>query len=51
MWVFNLSVAAFAFFFVPPSLTCAVADMGSLVTVSVLGGAALVIGTLTLRLR
>src|SRR6266446_2091801 len=51
MWVFNLSVAAFAFFCVPPSLTCAVADMGSLVTVSVLGGAALVIGTLTLRLR
>jgi two-component system, OmpR family, sensor histidine kinase KdpD len=51
MWVFNLSVAAFAFFFVPPSLTCAVADMGSLVTVSVLGGAALVISTLTLRLR
>ena len=51
MWVFNLSVAAFACFFVPPSLTCAVADMGSLVTVSVLGGAALVISTLTLRLR
>src|SRR5882724_8714627 len=51
MWACSLSVAAFAFFFVPPSLTCAVADMGSLVTVSVLGGAALVISTLTLRLR
>jgi two-component system, OmpR family, sensor histidine kinase KdpD len=51
MWVFSLSVGACACFFVPPSLTCAVADMASLVTVSVMVGAALVISTPTLRLR
>src|SRR6266446_7498985 len=43
MWASLLSVAAFAFFFVPPYLTCAVADMGSLVTVSIMLCAALVI--------
>ena len=34
MWASILSVAAFAVFFVPPYLTFAVADMGSLVTFS-----------------
>src|SRR2546428_4293389 len=50
MWASILSVAAFAFFFVPPYLTFAVADMGSLVTVSIMLCAALVISTLTIRL-
>src|SRR6266851_5799500 len=50
MWASLLSVAAFAFFFVPPYLTFAVADMGSLVTVSIMLCAALVISTLTIRL-
>ena len=51
MWASILSVAAFDFFFVPPYLTFAVADMGSLVTFSIILCAALVISTLTIRLR
>jgi len=50
MWASILSVAAFAFFFVPLYLTFAVADMGSLVTFSVMIFAALVISMLTIRL-
>ena len=50
MWASILSVAAFAFFFVPSYLTFAVADLGSLVTLSIMVCAALVISTLTIRL-
>ena len=50
MWASILSVAAFAFFFVPPYPTFAVADMASLVTFSVMLCAALVISMLTIRL-
>ena len=50
MWASLLSVAAFDFFFVPPYLTFAVADMGSLVTFSIMLCAALVISTLTICL-
>ena len=46
-----LSVAAFDFFFVPPYLTLRVADTQYLVTFAVMLGVALVIGTLTVRIR
>ncbi|MEW6337452.1 MAG: sensor histidine kinase KdpD [Acidobacteriota bacterium] len=46
-----LSVAAFDFFFVPPSLTFAVADSQYLVTFAVMLAVALVISDLTARLR
>src|SRR5256712_5122755 len=51
LWTSVLSVAAFDFFFVPPYLTFAVADMQYLVTFSVMLFVALVISTLTVRLR
>ncbi len=46
-----LSVAAFDFFFVPPYLTFAVRDTQYLVTFAVMLGTALLIATLTARLR
>lgn len=46
-----LSVAAFDFFFVPPTLTFAVSDTQYLITFLVMLGVALLIGTLTVRLR
>src|SRR5262245_13854032 len=51
IWASILSVAAFDFFFVPPYLTFAVADMAYLVTFTVMLFVALVISTLTVRLR
>ena len=45
------SVAAFDFFFVPPHLTFGVSDTQYLVTFGVMLVVALVIGTLTARLR
>ncbi|HSX81007.1 MAG TPA: sensor histidine kinase KdpD [Candidatus Saccharimonadia bacterium] len=51
IWASVLSVAAFDFFFVPPYLTFAVADMAYLVTFIVMLFVALVISTLTIRLR
>ncbi len=50
MWASLLSVAAFAFFFVPPYPTFAVADMASLVTFSIMLFSSLFIITLTIRL-
>jgi two-component system sensor histidine kinase KdpD len=46
-----LSVAAFDFFFIPPHLTFAVSDTQYLVTFAVMLVTALVISTLTVRLR
>jgi two-component system, OmpR family, sensor histidine kinase KdpD len=46
-----LSVAAFDFFFVPPYLTFAVSDVEYVITFSVMLLVALVISTLTVRLR
>ena len=46
-----LSVAAFDFFFVPPSLTLGVSDTQYLVTFGVMLAAALTISTLAVRLR
>ncbi|HEY7727301.1 MAG TPA: sensor histidine kinase KdpD, partial [Candidatus Eisenbacteria bacterium] len=46
-----LSVAAFDFFFVPPSLTLGVSDTQYLVTFAVMLAAALTISTLAVRLR
>jgi two-component system sensor histidine kinase KdpD len=51
IWASVLSVAAFDFFFVPPYLTFAVTDMAYLVTFTVMLFVALVISTLTIRLR
>src|SRR5256712_3116955 len=51
IWASVLSVAAFDFFFVPPYLTFAVADMAYLVTFTVMLFVALVISPLTIRLR
>jgi two-component system, OmpR family, sensor histidine kinase KdpD len=51
IWASVLSVAAFDFFFVPPYLTFAVADMAYIVTFTVMLFVALVISTLTIRLR
>src|SRR5207248_11124785 len=51
IWASILSVAAFDFFFVLPYWTFAVADMAYLVTLSVMLFVALVISTLTIRLR
>jgi two-component system, OmpR family, sensor histidine kinase KdpD len=49
-WAALLSVAAGACFFVPPYRTCAVAALGSRVTLSIMVCAALVLSTLTIRL-
>ncbi len=46
-----VSVAAFDFFFVPPQLTFAVSDSQYLITFGVMLAVALVISTLTVRLR
>ena len=46
-----LSVAAFDFFFVPPHLTFAVADVQYLVTFAVLLAVGLIVSTLTVNLR
>nr|AGC72469.1 osmosensitive K+ channel histidine kinase KdpD [uncultured bacterium A1Q1_fos_499] len=46
-----VSVAAFDFFFVPPHLTFAVSDSQYLITFAVMLAVALVISTLTVRLR
>src|SRR5262249_11455793 len=51
IWASVLSVAVFAFFFVPPYLTFAVTDMAYLVTFTVMLFVALVISPLTIRLR
>ena len=51
IWASVLSVAAFDFFFVPPYLTFAVANMEYLITFTVMLFVALVISTLTVRLR
>jgi two-component system sensor histidine kinase KdpD len=45
-----LSVAAFDFFFVPPSLTFAVSDTEYLITFAVMLGSALLVSTLAVRL-
>ncbi|MGE0397323.1 MAG: DUF4118 domain-containing protein [Kofleriaceae bacterium] len=47
----SMAVAAFDFCFVPPRFTFAVSDARHLLTFAVMFGAALVISTLTLRLR
>jgi two-component system sensor histidine kinase KdpD len=46
-----LAVAAYDFFFVPPSFTLAVADARYVLTFAMMFGVSVVIGTLTLRLR
>jgi two-component system sensor histidine kinase KdpD len=51
IWASVLSVAAFDFFFVPPYLTFAVSDVEYLITFAVMLLVALVISTLTARMR
>ena len=46
-----LGVAAFDFFFVPPHLTLAVADYQYLITFAVMAGVAVIISTLTVRIK